>query len=588
MSVRWFGDREREAEPGAALAALRARLAGVAAAAPGPERHGLLAGALVEASALAQGLADAERAAAGADDGGPADRAALDLLAALARALWASWRAGGRTAPPGPELLAPLERLPRPAAIRLRRAEGHALYAVYPECHAAAARALAGSDAVVIGIRSIGAGLAAAVAAGAGLAPPLATVRPVGPPFRREVHLGPSLAARVAAARRGVFAVADEGPGQSGSSLAAAVAALEALGVPAERVHLFPSHAGGPGPEAGAEILDRWARAARHHVPFEALLLADHPLALHRSAEDVLGRAEAPPADLSAGGWRRHAFAPGDQSAWPPSQGWRERRKYLLRAGGRSWLARFAGLGAAGEAALARARALAGAGLGPAPAALRHGFLFVPWLEDAVPLPAAPPPPRAVLLDAATRHLAFIARAFPAAPDAGAGPAALLEAARANALEALGGDARRGLDAAAARLPEVVRWARPVEVDGTADAWDWLVRRDGALVKADALDHHADHGLAGCQDALWDVAGAELALGLTSSEGQALAKRVRAAAPGAPPGLLPFYRLCRAALELARWSLALGDGALDPAERVRRQGARAAAEGALRRALGAA
>ncbi|MFY3745792.1 hypothetical protein ACOQFB_17905 [Anaeromyxobacter sp. Red801] len=587
--MRWFGDREREAEPGAALAALRTRLDGAAAAAPGAERHGLLAGALVEASALAQGLADVEREAAGADDGGPVDRAALGVLAALARALWASWRAGGRAAPPGPELLAPLERLRLPDAVRLRRAEGHALYAVYPECHAAAARPLAGSDAVVLGIRSIGPGLAAAVAAGAGLATPLATVRPVGPPFRREVRLGPALAARLAAARRGVFAIADEGPGRSGSSLAAAVAALEALGVPAERVHLFPSHAGGPGPEAGAEILDRWARAPRHHVPFEALLLADHPLALHRAAEDAVGPADAPPADLSAGAWRRHAFAPGERGGWPPSQGWRERRKYLLRAGGRAWLARFAGLGEAGEAALARARALAGAGLGPAPAALRHGFLFLPWLEDAVPLPAArPPPPRPVLLDAVGRHLAFVARAFPAAPEDGAGPGALLEAARANALEALGGEARRGLEAAAARLPEVARAARPVAVDGTADAWDWLVCREGALVKADALDHHADHGLAGCQDALWDVAGAELALGLAPSEGQALAERVRAAAPGAPPGLLPFYRVCRAALELARWSLAADDGALDAEERVRRNGARAGAEAALRRALAGA
>lgn len=585
--MRWLGDRQREADTGAALGALRERLAGLRGAPPGPERHGALGGALVEASALAQGLADAERAAAGADDGGPADRAGLDLLAALARALWASWQEAGRSVPPGPELLRRLERLPLPPALRLRRAEGHALYAVYPECHAAAARPLAGSGAAVLGIRSIGPGLAAAVAAGAGLAAPLATLRPVGPPFRREVHLGPRLAALVAAQRRGVFAVADEGPGLSGSSLAAAVAALQALGVPAERVHLFPSHPGLPGPEAGPEILDRWARAPRHHVPFEALLLADHPLALPRLAEDAIGPAEAPPADLSAGAWRRHAL-PAGGAGWPPSQGWRERRKYLLRAGGRAWVARFAGLGAAGEAAHARARALAAEGLGPPPAALRHGFLFLPWLEDALPLPAARPPPRARLLEAAARHLAFVARAFPAAPGDGAAPAALLDAARANAAEALGPEAGRGIEAAAARLPEVARSARPVAVDGTADAWDWLVRADGGVVKVDALDHHADHGLAGCQDALWDVAGAELALGLAPAEGRALAERVRAAAPGAPPALLPFFRVCRAALEVARWALAARDGDLEADERLRRERARDGATAALRAALAAA
>ena len=63
---------------------------------------------------------------------------------------------------------------------------------------------------------------------------------------------------------------------------------------------------------------------------------------------------------------------------------------------------------------------------------------------------------------------------------------------------------------------------------------------------------------------------------------------MRAAAPGASPGLLPFYRVCRAALELARWALAAADAALDAEERLQRERALAGAEAALRRALAAA
>ena len=69
----------------------------------------------------------------------------------------------------------------------------------------------------------------------------------------------------------------------------------------------------------------------------------------------------------------------------------------------------------------------------------------------------------------------------------------------------------------------------------------------GRIEKADALDHHADHSLVGCQDALWDVAGAELELGLSPGRPAALAEAIRAVAPGALPAALPFYRAAYAA-----------------------------------------
>ncbi len=66
--------------------------------------------------------------------------------------------------------------------VTIKTAEGYAHYAVYPELYAEAAR---GMDAppVVIGLRSIGLGLACMVAAACGAEPPV-TLRPVGHPFR--------------------------------------------------------------------------------------------------------------------------------------------------------------------------------------------------------------------------------------------------------------------------------------------------------------------------------------------------------------------------------------------------------------------
>jgi hypothetical protein len=106
-------------------------------------------------------------------------------------------------------------------------------------------------------------------------------------------------------------------------------------------------------------------------------------------------------------------------------------------------------------------------------------------------------------------------------------------------------------------------------VDAKMQAWEWLVLPGGRVVKADGLDHHAGHDLAGCQDVLWDVAGAELELGLSPREAQALAAVARWIAPGADPALLPFYRVCLLALEVGRWTFAAGGEAPGP-ERARR------------------
>jgi hypothetical protein len=584
----FYGDREEERSPREEVDAIAAELAEARALPSGAERHGRIAGLLARAGALAQGLGDAARGPSGRDGIDPGERAAMALTSAVAAALVRSWRSGGGPAPgDGASELAAhaaqtLRALALPDSVRVRIAEGHALYGVHPECYAAAAAALPPGPLCVVGIRSIGTGLAAALAAGAGRGGVPLTMRPVGPPFRRTLALDGALDGVLAEAVRGgaTFAIADEGPGLSGSSFAAVAAHLAALGAAPERVLLFPSHSGGPGPAASEEVRATFARLPSHVVTFEALFLGDGPLALPRALEEELGASEGPPLDLGAGRWRARVFASARD--WPPSQGWRERRKLLFRAGGRDWLVRFAGLGAIGERKRARARRLADAGLAVTPAALRHGYLAEPWLSGAVPAHVARPPER-TLRAAVRAHLTFVTRAFPARAGDGSRPRALLAMARANAVEALGAGAGEAIDRLAPLAERAEDEARPVLGDAKLQRWEWLVLADGRILKADALDHHAGHELPGAQDALWDVAGAELELGLDAAEGRALAEAVRADAPGAGPELLPLYRVCYAALELARWT-ELAPGA-DAEEERRRANARGRYREALGRAL---
>jgi hypothetical protein len=156
------------------------------------------------------------------------------------------------------------------------------------------------------------------------------------------------------------------------------------------------------------------------------------------------------------------------------------------------------------------------------------------------------------MIERVGRYLGFRAREFAAAPDRGATLDELAGMARHNATLALG--AAPVLHASPAALaPRVHR----VEVDGRLHAWEWLVRSDGTLIKADALDHHAAHDLIGCQDITWDLAGAAVELGLSAAEQQRLAA-ITGETSGCmvDPELLAFARPCYLAFQLGRHALA--------------------------------
>lgn len=550
-----YGDRAAIAAPRLRLREITAVLRAVEAAGPGPARHDLLTRAFLDAAGLLQGVADAELEARGVDDLSPAQEAAQALVLMLARKLTTSAWSGFAAVGPGvsPELMA-LAVLPLPDPLHIRTPEGFAHYAVFPEAYLkAAAEHPWPATPLVIGLRSIGAALAALVAAVTG-ARDVLTLRPAGHPFRRELRVSDQIRARLAA-HEGPFAIVDEGPGLSGSSFGAAADLLEALGVAEERLVFLPGHHGDLGPQAQPRHRARWARAARRVATFEDLI-AETPLPdWFADLTGPITRIE----DLSGGAWRQAAAF----EEAPPAHPALERLKFRLHTASGQWLAKFAGLGVIGEDKLDHARALHRAGFTPEPLALRRGFLLERW-EEAGPIGQVA---RERLVDQLARYLAFRAGAFPAPAQAGASRAELLEMVHANAAESLG-EVGAGLTRRLERLAGVAPGGRPVHVDARLHPWEWRLTPDDLLLKTDALDHSTAHDLVGCQDIAWDVAGAAAEFALTAGEIARLCEAVEGETGEAPsPALLAFHMICYPAFQAGLWRMA--QAAAPPAEQPR-------------------
>ena len=573
-----YGDIVRSSATAQCLARVREMLLRAGALPRGLRRHSVLVAALIEAGELAQGIADVERPGAGvaADD-------AMSLVQALARCCARSWDSDFEddAALPQRELAACAAWAAPDRPLELRRPEGYAFYALYPECYLEAAQGLGPSPSwQVLGIRSIGTSLSAMVAAGLGAGQPV-TLRPTGHPFARQVAEAPALIDRRAAR----YAVVDEGPGLSGSSMAAVAQWLGAAGVEASRVHFFAGHANGPGPQASEGVRAIWGQVAVHAADFDrAILHARRPAhRLQGWVETLVGPLQAPLRELSGGRWRElQHWAAADA---PPVQPMRERRKFLAVSASGRWLVKFAGLGAEGARKLARARRLAAAGFSPQPAGLCHGFLVERWRDDLAPLRAAPAAAqRALLIERAGEYLGFRARAFAAPAGAGASLRRLCEMGRVNTASALGAAAAAAWERWEGVLPTLEPALHRVETDNRMHLWEWLSDGERIILKTDALDHHAGHDLVGCQDVAWDIAGAAVEFALTPLELQQLVQRCATRLGRAVhPRLLSLMQLCYPAFELGRCREA--EASLDGEDRLRMQADAARYETALRQAL---
>jgi hypothetical protein len=478
--------------------------------------HDALRDRFIALSGLAQGIADADFATSGADRLRTSEQALLQALVALGTVLLRSWDEGckGGIAPP-------LPHLPDiPTQVIVREGEGYAHYALYPEAYGFAARALQlQAPPLIIGLRSIGSGLAAMAAAALGAPPPI-TLRPRGNPFDRSLSIDPDLGCHLLEGDQH-FVIVDEGPGLSGSSFGCVADWLEDHGVSAERIAFLPGHAGDLGLQASERHRKRWHTAQRPVV---------QPDRLAGWVAELVGEVESW-RDISAGAWR--PLWSGSEEQWPAVVPAWERMKYLVHAGGSNWMVRFAGLGGVGRDKLTLARLLADQGFGPEVAGLTHGWLVLRWHDEAKPTRPT--------LDELE---AYLSTRSTLAARQGASIAELLTMTRRN-------------------LPELASWdppsdelqalVRAVRIDGRLHAHEWLRLPGGRLLKADALDHHRGHDLVGGQDMAWDHAGAEIELGLRSSCSN--------------PPLTAFYRVAYCAFQIGAHTL--GKGMSPEAERPR-------------------
>ena len=518
-----YGDPSFEADAADLATDLRRRAAAAAAATRNvTAAHGLDGSRtlLILAGQLEQALHDADASHPDL----PAVQRATDHAARAFLAAWRALNAAGhrddsaRRPGDASALLPSLDgALLRPGlSVRVKVPEGFAFYTLYPEQYCVAADrwcddhvpARAAGPVLVAGIRSIGTSLSAVVAAvlaDRGFDAHRLTVRPTGHPFDRRA----TLADAPAGLWRGGAAhalVVDEGPGISGSSMAAVAAACEdEAGVPPDRIAFLPGHGGEPGHAASAVVRERWNRTRRYVTPLADLRWAGHSLpdllaaATQRLLQSPVVRQE----DLSGGRWRRHVRPPPPDDDVPPAFAPFERTKYLLTsADGRSVLWKFAGLGGRADEDFARQRRVTAGGWTPAPIAVEHGFVATPWLNGFLAGPHE--------LDNATlaRYVSEAAGEPLTEREQSAALSRLREMLFWNAKESLG-------DAAAERASRWSDWMaarsrrRPIPRygDGRLDRHEWI-HSDGRIYKTDCTGHDRDHTIVGPQPVAWDVAGA--------------------------------------------------------------------------------
>ncbi len=383
--------------------------------------------------------------------------------------------------------------------LTLKVPEGFAFYGLYPEAYAVAADRWRvdhpGARVAVIGIRSIGTTLSAVVLAALRAQRARAyrlTLRPTGHPFAREATLSP-LDADWAL-------IVDEGPGLSGSSMAAAAQAAHDAGIPRDRIAFLPGHAGDPGGMASDAVRRWWRETPRVVTPAEALRWEGRTLeeTLSRHAGDAVAIEE-----LTGGRWRDLAYASPNE--WPPVALPFERRKLLVtRSDGSRVLYKFVGLSEPLSPLGERGR-----GEGSI-----SGFAPAPWIEGQ-PLTAADATPD--LLTYIGRHIAAVSGSPLSPPEAIAAQERLTHLLLHNAEEA-------GLNPLS---PLVERgWGEGSETKTAGDyrlaPHEWRRLPDGTIQKTNRRPATGDHTAVGTQPVAWDVAGAMIEWNLDETSAKPL------------------------------------------------------------------
>ena len=395
--------------------------------------------------------------------------------------------------------------MPLPWKIKTRIPEGYVHYGLFPEVYIKAAKdffeRVGPSKAVCIGLRSIGTGLSAVVAATLeelGCEVRSFTFRPKGHPFRRKARLSAQLEAALKEAGK-PFLIVDEGPGLSGTSFSSAAKKISSLGVDDKSIFIFPSWAPDGSAFISAEAREVWARHEKFTASFEELWMKSGRLAKEASVGPGL-------LDISAGMWRT-LFYKGE-SEYPATHPRHERRKYLSEG---TVLLKFAGHGRYGRKKLKRASAIAEAGYGVPVEGIYNGFIKSGFVE-ARPLNRSEM--NQVLLDEMAGYLAFLRKNFEA--EKGMDFEEFCQMATRNITLGLGGQwAEKAATLEA--MKGVYESGAPVEVDGRMTPVEWLLTKKG-YKKADTLDHHSDQFFPSSQDISWDLASAIIEFDMSPME----------------------------------------------------------------------
>jgi hypothetical protein len=480
-----YREQRREIRTAAAIASLQSRSC---------RDHESLRDLLIDFGDLECGIADAL----------PSDHPAIPQMRRIAieigRAFHRSYRHSQRTAL-NLEIRAEL-----PPRIEVGVAEGYAYYGLFPETYVdAAEQFFQTADYIVIGIRSIGTSLSAAVAgtlAELGGHVESFTIRPTGHPFHRAAHFDRPIDPAT------IYLLVDEGPGLSGSSLGSVADALSAAGVPDARIVFFPSW--NPDPDALLSLAAR-DRFRKHR----SVVAAFDP--------EIVRRGLSYWRDVSAAKWRDILCTPG---AFPAVQPQHERRKFLHRG----VIAKFAGFGSRGKTAFDRARSLHDAGFIPSPLDLTNGFLFSAFVPGR-PVEQATP----ALIHRIADYLNHIQHTKPSLAPVPC--TALSEMLTINLSEILNIDAGPLL-----AMRRLIEDAPTYNLDGRMLPHEWIETPEGFL-KTDAVDHFDDHFFPGPQDIAWDVAAAMVEFSLDETFLRRFDPAVRKR--------VPFYLVAYSAFRLA-------------------------------------
>lgn len=543
-----YGDPSYQESLGSLISRLESRVRSVTVA---PVKVELLDGLrmlLIEAGELEQAVEDA----GGFDEAFlAASRSATNAIAEVLHRVWQQGgNAGGMPVPE--EAVKLFESSPAvDCEVRVKVPEGFAFYTLFPEQYIASATAWADAHVdrrgpvLVVGIRSIGTTLSAVVRAAlnaAGWRVHRITVRPKGHPFDRRANFN-------AADLKGVeyAIVVDEGPGASGSSMAAVARGLVEAGFDPSRISFLPGHGGEPGPHASDEVRRWWSTTRRYSVPLADLRWSGRSLKqklVERTERLLPGAVVERVEDLSGGLWQDVLFSDAEPkpAAFPAF----ERTKYrcTLRDG-RAVLWKFAGLGAEAERIVAQIAARADAGWTSRPLGMAFGFVGLPWIEGRALS-------RRDLSQPLLEQIGFYIGESAGVPLDTLEESTAFERLREmlywNAWESLG-------DRAAQRSRELSNAAaqsigdQPILSygDGRLAPHEWIRTSTGSLQKVDCAGHDCDHTVIGRQPLIWDVAGAVIEWGLDETNAARLVDEV---APGVLPDLLRFYCAAYAAFRV--------------------------------------